>query len=103
MSEPLRGVIVSHSGVAQALVSAVALITGMEGALVPISNEGCDNDALGERLRQAGAERPAVRFVGLPGGFSLSNPILLHQTPPTSSDVDGGEPPNRAGIRVYSD
>ena len=68
MSEPLRGVIVSHSGVAQALVSAVTLITGIDGALVPISNEGCDNDALGERLRQAVGERPAVLFVDLPGG-----------------------------------
>ena len=51
MSEPLRGVIVSHAAVAQALVSAVTAIAGVDEALVPVSNEGCDNEALGERLR----------------------------------------------------
>jgi mannose/fructose-specific phosphotransferase system component IIA len=75
MSEPLRGVIVSHSGLAQALASAVSTITGVAGALVPVSNDGCDNDALGERLRQAVAEQPAVLFVDLPGGSCLTNSI----------------------------
>jgi mannose/fructose-specific phosphotransferase system component IIA len=75
MSEPLRGVIVSHSGLAQALASAVSTITGIDGALVPISNEGCDNDALGERLRQAVGQKPAVLFVDLPGGSCLTNSI----------------------------
>jgi mannose PTS system EIIA component len=75
MSEPLRGVIVSHAAIAQALVSAVTVITGIDAALVPISNEGCDNEALGERLRQAVGERPAVLFVDLPGGSCLTNSI----------------------------
>jgi mannose/fructose-specific phosphotransferase system component IIA len=75
MSEPLRGVIVSHSAIAQALVSAVTAIAGIEGALVPVSNEGCDNDALGERLRQAAGSQPAVLFVDLPGGSCLTNSI----------------------------
>lgn len=75
MSDPLRGVIVSHAAIAQALVSAVAAITGIEGALVPISNEGCDNDALGERIRQGVGEAPAVLFVDLPGGSCLTNSI----------------------------
>jgi mannose/fructose-specific phosphotransferase system component IIA len=75
MSEPLRGVVVSHAAIAQALVSAVSVITGIEGALVPISNEGCDNDALGERLRQAVGQAPAVLFVDLPGGSCLTNSI----------------------------
>jgi mannose/fructose-specific phosphotransferase system component IIA len=75
MSEPLRGVIVSHAAIAQALVSAVTAIAGIEGALVPVSNEGCDNDALGERLRQAAGSQPAVLFVDLPGGSCLTNSI----------------------------
>ena len=75
MSEPLRGAVVSHAAIAQALVSAVSVITGIEGALVPISNEGCDNDALGERLRQAVGQAPAVLFVDLPGGSCLTNSI----------------------------
>ena len=74
MSEPqlLRGVIVSHAAVAQALVSAVGAITGIDGVLVPVSNEGCDNDALSERLRQAVGQGPAVLFVDLPGGSCLT-------------------------------
>lgn len=75
MSEPLRGVIVSHAAIAQALVSAVTVITGIDGALVPISNEGCDNDALRERLRLAVGQAPAVLFVDLPGGSCLTNSI----------------------------
>ena len=52
MSE-LRGVVVSHAAVAQALAAAVTAITGIEGALIPISNEGCGTEALGERLPPA--------------------------------------------------
>lgn len=69
---PLRGVIVSHAAVAEALVSAVAAITGIDGVFVPVSNEGCDNDALSERLRQAVGQGPAVLFVDLPGGSCLT-------------------------------
>src|SRR5256885_6340012 len=42
--------------VAQALVSAVTAITGIEAALTPVSNEGCGTEALAERLRQAVGE-----------------------------------------------
>jgi mannose/fructose-specific phosphotransferase system component IIA len=69
----LLGVIVSHAAVAQALVAAVSAITGIEGALVPVSNEGCGTEALAERLRQAVGQGPAVLFVDLPGGSCLTS------------------------------
>lgn len=77
MSEPLRGVIVSHAAVAQALRVAVATITGVEDALVPVSNDGCDTGALAERLTAAIAGKPAVLFVDLPGGSCLTSSIRL--------------------------
>ncbi|HET7791598.1 MAG TPA: hypothetical protein VFK78_12460 [Gemmatimonadales bacterium] len=67
-----KGVIVSHAAVADALVLAVAAITGVEGALVAVSNDGCDNDALTRRLTAAVGAGPAVLFVDLPGGSCLT-------------------------------
>src|SRR6266699_3366613 len=72
MSE-LRGVIVSHAAVAQALVAAVTAITGIEGVLTPVSNEGCGTEALGQRLREAVGAGPAVLFVDLPGGSCFTS------------------------------
>ena len=72
MSE-LRGIIVSHAAVAQALVAAVKVITGIEDALTPVSNEGCGTEALAERLRDAVGEGPAVLFVDLPGGSCMTS------------------------------
>ena len=77
MSEGLRGVVVSHAAVAQALLSAVAAITGVSDALVPVSNDGCDSGALTERLAAAIAGRPAVLFVDLPGGSCLTSSVRL--------------------------
>jgi mannose/fructose-specific phosphotransferase system component IIA len=75
MSELLRGIIVSHAAVAEALVTAVRAITGIDGALLPVSNEGCDQNALKERLLTAAAGQPAVLFVDLPGGSCLTSSI----------------------------
>ena len=75
MSDALRGVIVSHAAVAEALVKAVVAITGVEGALLPISNEGCDAEALTARLTAALAGQPAVLFIDLPGGSCLTSAL----------------------------
>jgi mannose/fructose-specific phosphotransferase system component IIA len=77
MSEPVRGVVVSHAAVAEALLAAVASITGVDDALVPVSNEGCDTGALTERLARAIGGRPAVLFVDLPGGSCLTTAMRV--------------------------
>lgn len=71
MSEPLRGVVVSHAGLAQALIEAVARITGHADGLVPVTNEGCSRDTLEQRLAEAVGDGPAVVFVDLPSGSCL--------------------------------
>jgi mannose/fructose-specific phosphotransferase system component IIA len=75
MSEPLRGVIVSHAGLAEAMIGAVVTITGVSDALVPVSNEGCDRQALFNNLTAAVGTRPAVLFIDLPGGSCLTGAV----------------------------
>jgi mannose/fructose-specific phosphotransferase system component IIA len=77
MSEPLRGVVVSHAELAGALVGAVRAISGVDDALVPVSNEGCDPKALAARIEAAIGGVPAVLFVDLPGGSCLTSAIRL--------------------------
>src|SRR5437667_9877213 len=89
MSEPLRGVIVSHAAVAQALLAAVAAITGVRDALVPVSNDGCDSGALADRLHQAIDNKPAVLFVDLPGGSCLTSSVRLARGTPDGAVVAG--------------
>jgi mannose/fructose-specific phosphotransferase system component IIA len=77
MSETLRGVVVSHAELASSLVSAVRAISGVEDALVPVSNEGCDPKALAARIDAAIGGKPAILFVDLPGGSCLTSAIRL--------------------------
>src|SRR2546426_3399846 len=93
MSEPLRGVIVSHAAVAQALLAAVAAITGVRDALVPVSNDGCDTGALADRLNQAIDNKPAVLFVDLPGGSCLTSSVRLARGQTDLAGGTGGDPP----------
>jgi mannose/fructose-specific phosphotransferase system component IIA len=71
MSEELRGVVVCHGGLAGALVQAAEQISGLPDALVPVSNTGCDRDALEDRILAAVAGHPAVVFVDLASGSCL--------------------------------
>jgi mannose/fructose-specific phosphotransferase system component IIA len=73
MSEPLplRGVVVCHGTLATALVEAVESIGGPKGALVPVSNTGCDRGSLEARVEAAVGDVPAVVFVDMASGSCL--------------------------------
>lgn len=89
MSERLRGVVVSHVGLAHALVDAVAQITGEREALVPVSNDGCSLAALGKRVMEAVGPAPCVVFVDLPGGSCLQAAAHYLRGHPESAVVAG--------------
>jgi mannose/fructose-specific phosphotransferase system component IIA len=71
MSESLRGVIVSHASLAQALADAVTTITGESDAFIAVSNHGLSPDGLCEEVAMAVGEGPAVVFVDMPAGSCL--------------------------------
>jgi mannose/fructose-specific phosphotransferase system component IIA len=77
MSDELRGVVVCHGKLAGALVDAVESISGVTGALVPVSNNGCDREALEERVVAALDGKPAVVFVDMASGSCLF--AVLHR------------------------
>jgi mannose/fructose-specific phosphotransferase system component IIA len=68
MSDELLGVVVCHGPLAGALVQAAEQISGIQGALVPVSNSGCDREALEQRVLAAVNGQPAVVFVDLASG-----------------------------------
>jgi PTS system mannose-specific IIA component len=71
MSEPLRGVIVCHGGLARALMDATAQISGVSDALTPVSNSGCDRGDLEARVEAAVGPEPTVVFVDMASGSCL--------------------------------
>ena len=89
MSSPLRGVIVTHAGLGEALADAVANITGVTDAFVAVSNDGCDRDALFAALAQAVGTGPAVLFIDLPGGSCLTGAATYAHGRPDLAVVTG--------------
>lgn len=67
MSE-VRGVVVAHGDLAPALVRVVERISGVEGALHPVSNESCSPEELTARVAEAVGPGPAVVFVDMASG-----------------------------------
>ena len=83
MSEALKGVVVCHGPLATALVDATEQISGITGALVPVSNTGCDRELIERRLGDAVGDGPAVVFVDMPSGscsFAALHRYRTHQS-----------------------
>lgn len=67
----LRGVVVGHGNLAQALVDAVQRIAGADTGLTPLSNTDCDRGTLEARILEAVGEGPAIVFIDMPSGSCL--------------------------------
>ena len=89
MSEPLRGVVVCHGGLAAALVQAVEQITGLTGRLVPVSNTDCDREGLERRIADTIGGAPAVVFVDMPSGSCLFAALHRLRDVPNARVVTG--------------
>lgn len=89
MSEPLRGVVVCHGELAAALVAAAESISGVTGALVPVTNSGCDREALEERVMRAVDDKAAVVFVDLASGSCLFAVLKRLRSTPGVKAVTG--------------
>jgi mannose/fructose-specific phosphotransferase system component IIA len=68
MSDPVRGVVLAHAQLAEALVRAVEQISGVTDALHPVSNEGLRPEELRTRLEAATGRDGAIIFVDLSSG-----------------------------------
>lgn len=67
MSE-VRGIVVAHGDLARALVGTVERISGLDGGLVAVSNEGLGPEGLRETVREAMGDAPSILFVDLASG-----------------------------------
>ncbi len=69
MSEPVRGIVVAHATLAEALIAAVDRIVGLEAAtLVPLSNEDLGPAEIRDRLEEIAGDGPALVFADLREG-----------------------------------
>jgi mannose/fructose-specific phosphotransferase system component IIA len=67
--EAVRGILISHGGMADGIVDAVRRITGAgDEALQPVSNHGLAPDDLAAQLRQLVGSGPTIIFTDLQSG-----------------------------------
>ena len=89
MSEELRGVVVCHGTMADALVHAAEQISGVENALIPVTNTGCDRITLEQRVLAAVDKHPAVVFVDMASGSCLFAVLKRLRAEPSVRVVTG--------------
>lgn len=65
----IRGILLSHGGMAEGVVDAVRRITGADDdALVPVTNRGVSPETLADELRGHLGRGPAILFTDLQSG-----------------------------------
>jgi len=81
MSSPAHGIVVAHGDLAAALVGVVETISGMVGALTPISNDGLGAEGLRARVCAEIDSQPTIVFVDLTAGScAMAGRSLAHET-----------------------
>jgi len=81
MSDALRGVVVAHGALAEALVREAERISGQAGTLVPVSNQDGSREEIERRIAVAVAGEPSVVFVDMPCGSCFF--AAMHQAKET--------------------
>lgn len=71
MSDMVRGVVACHGRLAEALIDATERISGVEHALVPVTNAECDRGLIERRIAEAIGDGPAMVFTDLSSGSCL--------------------------------
>ncbi len=85
----LQRVVVCHGLLAGALVDAVEQMSGVRGALVPVSNTGCDRGRLEDRIVTAVGDRATVVFVDMASGSCLIAALARLRSRPDVRVVTG--------------
>jgi mannose/fructose-specific phosphotransferase system component IIA len=65
---PARGIVIGHGALAEGLVDAVRQISGIDDALVAISNRGLSPELLAREVDSWLGQGPVVLFTDLPSG-----------------------------------
>jgi mannose/fructose-specific phosphotransferase system component IIA len=82
MSEILRGIVVAHGALGQALVNEAERISGQRGVLVAVTNEDGDKVEIQHRVAEAIDGQSSVIFVDMPCGscfFAAMHEARGHQ------------------------
>ena len=92
MSE-VRGVVVAHGKLAHCLVDTTRSISGVDDALLAISNEGCSPSSLSESIEEAIGEGQAILFVDLASGSCAHTARLVSRGRPGVAVISGANLP----------
>ncbi len=68
MSETVRGILVAHGHLADAMLAAVEGIAGTTDGLSSLNNEDMTPESLARRLQEMAGDGPTIVFVDLPSG-----------------------------------
>ena len=92
MSE-VRGVVVAHGNLAHCLVDTARSISGVDDALLAVSNEGRSPSSLISSIQEAIGDEEAILFVDLASGSCAHTARLVSRERPGVTVISGANLP----------